>query len=417
MDSTKLLTEKLTLARELSSIRPELDHLRSQSGSYQSLLVEKLSLQQNLSAIQVELETEKRYTQRILAREGKASTEDAKLVTRIEALQIELTKERRDRQILERESQKASTESDRKETTLESRLDAFRTKLKSTKEQLKATQEALETAQAANDANSNRSKRPVNSTISLAKDTRKRMAMQGDADTIIGTPGGLPATKKSRRGSSIVGEKSAFSITPFLNRTASTAPESPHVRNASSVNKMNMDSEKLTRASGDPGSSSRPYPRDLCLDRDVSSTPMTTTLEDAKPSKINSRALPGRKIKAAPVLEQVAEEGATENDGSAFVDPEAPPKNVIIDRTPTETIEMKRKKRKLLGGGFGKNLFDEEDGDAIRDDAGLLGGVRTFGAPARGTRGIPKFGRKRAPETSMGSFGSISPLKKDRKGA
>ena len=407
MDSTKLLTEKLTLARELSSLRPELDHLRSQAGSYQLLLAEKLSLQRHLNTIQVELETEKRSTQRFLAKESKSNAEDAKWGPQIELLQAELTRERRDRQKSEREAQKASMESDNKKITLESRLDAFRTKLRSTKEQLKATHLALETAQ----------KRPVDTARSSAQHSRKRAAVQANADSMIGTPGDLPAAKRGRRGSSLVGEKSTFSITPFLNRAASTAPGSPSARKSDSDGEVDVDSRKLVSRNENVEQRFDSTIRDLHQGGGVAGVKKPGNLGKAKPSQANSKAPPVRKVKAAQTLEQVVEEIADENNGTDIGSPRDLAVNDILDERINETIEMRKKNRKLLGRGFGKTLFDEEEGDVFKGDTGLLGGTTSLGGPATDQFRGPRFGRRRALETGMGSFGNFSPLKRDKKGA
>lgn len=414
MDSTKLLTEKLTLARELSSLRPEIDHLRSQAASHQTFLAEKLALQRRLSTMQVELETEQRSTQRALTKEDRVQAEDAKLESRIESLQADLAKERRDRQKVEREAQKTTTESESRRTTLESRLDAFRSKLKITKGQLKDTQTALEATQAAANAASSRPMASVKPTTSLAKSPRKRAAVQMDADTMIGTPGDMPAGKKSKKGSTLVGEKSTFSITPFLNRTASVAPESPLSENAGSNDEDGVDladaasgDSELKQASG----KAKPVARKLILTESSLQGKRAGVLENAKSSRVNSKQPPGRKLKTAPVLEQVIEEPHTENHGRSVSVPEAAKRNVVMDNRIDEGAEMKKKKRKMLGAGLGKTVFDEDEGDAVKGDGGLLGGVRGFGMLSRGGLGGQKLGPRKFLGTSVGTFGAISPRK------
>lgn len=418
MDSTKLLTEKLTLARELSSLRPEVEHLRSQVASHQALLAEKLSLQRQLNAVQVDLETEKRSTQRILAREDKAHGEDRKLESRMETLQTELTKERRDRQRVERDAQKASTESENRKNTLESRLDAFRNKLKTTKEHLKETQMALESAQAVSIAPPARGKGTGNSDASVARNPRKRQAVQMDADTMIGTPGDLPVSKKNKKGSTLVGEKSTFSITPFLNRTASLAPESPSSPGARNDNEevQRSDSHLLTESKLDD------QLREAVLGIGSLNSAKSTVqpmkpqvLENSKASKTNSRAPLGRKTKASSLLEQVAEEDYAENGHDAGKGTIVAKGTSGLDNTIHEGGEMRKKNRKLLGMGMGRTLFDEGEGDEARGGGGLLGDARGLASFSRGGLGGPKLGSRRALSTSIGSFGAISPLKKDKR--
>jgi myosin heavy subunit len=415
--STKLLTEKLTLARELSSLKPELDHLRSQTTLHQSLLAEKLSLQRQLSTIQVELETEKRSSQRALAKEGKLQVEDARFESQLESLQADLAKERRERQRVEREAQKASTESENRVTTLASRLDAFRNKLKSTKEQLKETQASLQKAEASTNAMASRAS--TSQAPSWALSQRKRPAVQMDADTMIGTPGDLPAAKRGRKASTLPGEKSTFSITPFLNRTASVAPESPPLDKASKDGKDDVD------LPDSPIATSKTKTAPARAASETANTPEETepppqskkpsALENAKDGKANSRRALGRKPKAAPTLELVTEEDNDRNSGSNAIMPERANSKSVADDTINEGAEMKKKKRKLLGGGLGKTLFDEDDGDALKGERGIMGGVRGFGTLAKGSLGAPKFGPRKALGGGMSTFGAISPLKKDRK--
>ena len=416
MDSTKLLTEKLTLARELASLKPELDHLRSQVASHQTLLAEKLSLQRQLSTVQVELETEKRATQRTLLKEGKSQAEDAKLESRVENLQADLAKERRERQKIERDAQKASTELENKNTALESRLDAFRNKLKTTKDQLKETQTALQKAETSAIAASSRTAASANPAIPVVRKSRKRVAVEMDADTMLGTPGDLPVAKRNKP-SALPGEKSMFSVTPFLNRTASVVPGSP----SSDVGKREGgDPEELTTSPSRTSKTKAPVASELRgRGKSASSTVHANKpgiLETVKASKAISRPPPARKPKAAPVLEEVAEEDNDNNERPTA----APIKPAASESVPDETVndvEMKRKKRKLLGSALGKTLFDDDEGDVLKTDRGNVGGVRGFGTLARGGFGGTKFLPRTALGASASGFGAISPLKKDRKAA
>lgn len=418
MHSTKLLTEKLTLARELSALRLELDHLRSQATSHQSLLAEKLSLQRQLSTVQVELATEKRATQRALAQDEKSQLGDAKLESRLESLQADLVKERRERQTVERVARKDSTESENRITTLESRLDAFRNKLKSTKEQLKDTQRSLQTAQSSNHSKPNRASASMNPETSLMGNPRKRGAAQIDVDSILGTPGELPATKKSKRGTTLIGDKSTFSITPFLNRTASVAPESPPLDNAQGTDEMNNKgfehlSGNTSQKAASPKAITNTVDVSLALNNVVQAD-KPGMFRNAKTSTFNSRAPPARNTKAAATLEQVEEE----DYGNVGSETDLREPAAIKDSSKNAfqgVFDIRKRKRKLLGGGLGKTLFDEEEGDSLKGDHGLLVGVSGFGAPGgRGLR-IPGTDPRKANGPNLSTFGSISPLKKNRR--
>lgn len=415
MDSTKLLTEKLTLARELASLKPELDHLRSQVASHQTLLAEKLSLQRQLSAVQVELETEKRATQRTLSKESKSQAEDAKLESRVESLQVDLARERRERQRIEREAQKASTELENKNTALESRLDAFRNKLKTTKDQLKETQTALQKAETSAIAASSRTATSANPTVPVVRKPRKRAAAEMDADTMIGTPGDLPVAKRNKS-STLPGEKSMFSVTPFLNRTASVVPGSP----ASDVGENEGgDPEELSTSPSRTSKTKAPVASQLRGKAKSASLTVHANkpgiLETVKASKAISRPLPARKPKATPILEEVAEEDNEINERPTAAPIKPTASGSVPDETINDGIEMKRKKRKLLDSALGKTLFDEDEGDVLKGDKGIVEGFRGFGTLARGGLGGTKFLPRMALGASASGFGAISPLKKDRK--
>ena len=415
MDSTKLLTDKLTLARELTVLKPEVEHLRSQAASHQSLLADKLYLQRQLSTVQVELETEKRATQRALQKEAKTQAEDAKHESRVESLQADLAKERRERQRIDREAQKVSSESENRISTLESRLDAFRNKLKSTKEQLKDAQTSLQTLQASNHSRFSRPSTSAKLNMSLAANPHKRAAAQIDADTIIGTPGDLPAAKKSKHGFAPLGEKSTFSITPFLNRAVCVASEDPRPDDASENN------EQYFKGSDHPSEyiSQEAISDPVVLSKGAKNPVQARkpgVLESAKTSKTNPRVAPAGNAKAAPILEQVAEENI-ENGGSTKTVSDPVATKDMSNEAFQGVLGIKKRKRKLLGGGLGKTLFDEDEGDAPKGGRGLFDGVREFGTLGKGGFGAPKFGPPKAIGSKLNTFGSISPLKKDKKGA
>lgn len=405
-----MLTEKLTLAREVSLLRPEIDHLRSQASSHQSLLAEKLSLQRQLSTLQVELENEKRSTQRSIAKEGKSQVEDARAESQLESVQADLARERRERQKMEREAQKASIESENKTTTLESRLDALRNKLKTTKEQLKETQSELQIAQAANI----RSTAIAGSSMSMARNSRKRAAAQMDAETMIGTPGDLLAAKKSKAGVTLPGEKSTFSMTPFLNRTASIAPESPTSVHGDIDGAENARTLCISPPDESTSREKSPSTR-RSIDKLVASQRTVQGKKLCYPETAKAGTKPTvRNTKAVKRLEQVAEEDNEGHDGPKQVQTNQVANKPIFDHTMNDGLEMRKKKRKLLGGGLGKTLFDDDDGDDPKVDKEALGGVRGFATLGKGGLGGPKFGQRKALGAS-GGFGTISPLKKDRR--
>ena len=425
MDSTKLLTEKLSLSRELASLRPELEHLKSQAAAHQSILAEKLSLQRQLSTTQVELENEKRATQRALSREEGKQDRDAELEAQVDSLQAELARERRERQRVEREAQKVTSEFDGKKTILDSRLDAFRNKLRMTKEQLKETQEELQAARATARAQTGMNT-GTEAVLETVRNPRKRSLAQFDTDAGIGTPGIPPAAKKSKRGSTLPGDKSTFSITPFLNRTINIAPENPPTEQPTieTVQEGIEDDDAQATAApiSDVSPSAQPAKKIVKKEpKKNAATKKPAALAAAKAVKSNNTKVAGRRPKIAPALEQVQEEDNDENFPPA--NQELIPPNEHVTQSKNNSVEINdraseeptfiKKKRKLLGGGLAKTLFDDDDGDLVKgSDRGLFGGAKGFGSFGR-PLGNVKLGAR--PGSTASGFGAFSPLKKDKK--
>lgn len=404
MDSTKLLTEKLALARELSNLRPELDHLQSQVASNRSLLAEKLSLEHQVTTLQLELETEKRSMQRILVRDGKARAEDAKLESQLQAIQAELNRERRERTKVERESQEASHVCEAQKTTLESRQDSFRSKLQATKDSLKEAQQELHNARSTTASKGH--ERTDSKTA--ATNARKRTATQMLSDSMIGTPGDMTDDRRTKRMSTLPGDKSTFSITPYLNRTASVAPESP---TESAV--QSLDAPATVGASSTVQNAAKTATKVLpaiLLEKSRNVDPRTT--DPSKNGKGTAKVAPGRnKLKPALLLEQVVEEEADEHQ-HGLNNPSRPVGPTADDDTTIGGDEAtKKKKRKLFRGGLSKTLFDEDDHEPGKPGPG----ARAFGSLNKGSFvGSKSRPLRTAPAAASIGFGAFSPLKRNR---
>lgn len=120
LDSNKILSEKLALSREISSLRPEVEHLRAQVESNQGLLSEKLSLTRQLTTLQVELENEKRTSARTISKQGRKMEQDEELRNELEEVRKELAFERKDRMKAEEAVAKAEKAVEKVQADLES---------------------------------------------------------------------------------------------------------------------------------------------------------------------------------------------------------------------------------------------------------------------------------------------------------
>jgi hypothetical protein len=541
-DSTAVLTEKLALARELSVLKPELEHLKLQAATVEQLTAEKLDLQHQLTNAQCEIEKSKREAQRALAKRrntvfeiaqeeqvddlkrqlqkekrareraeealeqaqgdmdtadirkelaqekklrekaeeeleaarGNTQIEDvrkdllkekkakqrledvvenlqaelekaektaARAVKRAdgiasaddqaEELRQELAKEKKDRQRAEKNGETAAEDAEAQRAALEERLGRFREKLRSTKDKLKemeaelaAAREVAEVAAAAPPP-----PQPVAKAAApkATKATKKRAAAAIEPEeSALGTPGDGPAAKKRGRKAqaAAVGDKSTFSITPFLNRT------------------MNADMEEEEQSEVEEEASpvaQKSIKQPLA--------PATSSKANAQPKKTAAQ----RKTKA-PVLEMVTEETEDVHSQGQENAPKAKsgamklktktadgpdetrepskkkrPRKSLVDfdtfrASEEKSTTMQKKKRKL--GGLGKTLMDEEEDSQPAAKAGFsargMFGAKGFSALAGPKKGSSMFGKSGIGKSVLmsaadGSGFQFSPLKRSRK--
>ncbi|KIW59331.1 hypothetical protein PV05_03785 [Exophiala xenobiotica] len=414
-EATKILSEKLALARELNTLKPELEHLKSQASTQQKLLGEKLALQRELSSIQVELETEKRAVQRIKSQEKSAAREDSTLAAEIDDLKKELTKAQRDAQKVERENRKKTMEWESEKEILEGKLDAFRNKLRTTKDQLKEAQDEMERLQAEKMAQSAEMTRAR--VAGASTNPRKRNVARFDPDMTIGTPGhGAPAAKK-QRASVNVGDKSNFSITPFLNRTLSILPETPESEGQDEDPEQEKQPKTKT-APGTIGAATKARTTKPKADKAAAAKHLAVSaarsktlgaLKETTSSKANTT------IKK-PQLDKLVEEDsdAESNTGEPGViaddvaDKENAENSGATQTTNQDTAEPGKRPKALKKR---TNIFDEED-------SALATKIRDLGRGATGNTSI--FGRinlKANPVGKPKTLAEFSPLKRDRRAA
>ncbi|KAK4983702.1 hypothetical protein LTR50_007062 [Elasticomyces elasticus] len=377
-----------------------------------------------------ELERVKKAAQLPSAKEAKKAQQDVGADGQLEELQKQMTEEKRERQRAEKALQKGSADWEAQKSIMDDKLNQFRTKLKTTKEKLKEAEEELATAQtaaAARPAGRAGSEKPV------AKNPKKRNAAQMEPDaTGLGTPGNGMPVKRGKKATATVGDKSTFSITPFLNRTMSMAPESPEAEEPEAGLDKEDDAAPTPTASKTTSSANlKPKP-----------------LAPASASKFNIKKTALARKKTVVALEKVAEEAedepvaeGKENEPlmgtvkqTLKVKPAAAPTTAAnpskakmrksLATFATFNIEPqveKVKKRKL--GGLGKTLFDDDDEGAVRPmpGASAFGGQRLFGrlgglGALKGKGGLlgARAGLKGGVLSTEYGF-QFSPLKKDRK--
>ncbi|GAM82053.1 hypothetical protein ANO11243_000320 [Dothideomycetidae sp. 11243] len=411
-DTSKMVTERLELTHELSRLKPELEHLRAQVSSNEGLLTEKLSLQRKISEMEVELEDSKRNAQRAIAKRRNTMHEVAQedeLESRENAADTEKAE-----QSAETEKEKAKAEralaaaqaaSDSAKAVLEDKLTQYKNRVRTLKDRLKETEAALEEAQAAATAAAAHPQKQV--TIALppavaggkqqGKGGRKRAAGSMEADaTTLGTPGDAPA-KRARKGAS-VGEKSSFSITPFLNRTISLTDDGP-----------GSEGEKSPTAALEEAG-------DKSVDEEEEEPTPSAAAKKSKQKKVPLPPVPASKqnIKKPKTSKSEAETRRR----CCYHNNNNDDRQTQAFALEPEPEKKKAKARRL--GGLGKTLFDDEDdATSTRTGGGLFGGGKLGPlATARGGGGSFLAGGGAAAKKAMlrteDGF-AFSPLKRDRK--
>ena len=385
-ESAKVIDEKLKLARELSNLRPEIEHLRAQQTTNANALSEKLALQRELHTVQVELGNEKRALQ-------KASAREAKLESDLESCKSDLAKEKRLCEKIEQAEKTAGGQLEVQNAALESKLDDYRAKLKSAKEQIKNTRAELDEARKANERLLQEKQRIP------AVNRGKRGHSQMDADATIGTPDGFPP-KRLNRGSTLLGERSEFPITPFLNPSTKLAIETPVIE------EQEDNEEPMVE----------PVKTNIGISSKLKKAITTRPPQKAKPKQTNTGKTVIQKL-----LEQV-KEVAEDNEEEEPDAPNKPAETVAATKDSSSSqVLVQKKKRRLLGTGSSKTLFDDDD-ENIAGKIDSRGGLDDFkfAMPKRVKQLAPKGATFLGPKgrsSAMSTFGDFSPLKKDRKRA
>ncbi|KAL2011857.1 hypothetical protein VTN00DRAFT_4575 [Thermoascus crustaceus] len=397
LESKKILTEKLSLSKELSSLQRELERLRAQSTSYQTLLSEKLALERQLNSLEAKLETERRAFERAQTKDAKQKEENVKIDAQLRDLRDEVAKEIRERQRLERENDELKNEWESQRTVLENKLEALKKKLRSTKDRLKDAQNELQQRHSfvRKEGGNESGQRVLGVPI-------QRATGRFDPDMTIATPGAVQVTVKPKRSSALPGDKSTFSITPFLSRT-SGAPDSPMSSSddvdCRQITEASHESDNVAAVGGSPDEQSINHqPRDPRKSITDVAWDLEGWKQDARVDRMSTKVKPA----------EVSELSDNENQ------------SLDVNGSLTELSAVGRakpRKRKLLGTQRDRTLFDDEDD--------TLGGRRQGRKPTlrTGRNLVPDGPQLAATSASLrpgirrgfGVSTEFSPLKRDRR--
>lgn len=416
------MQEKFALTRELERLRPEMEHLKSQLANYQAMVAEKNDLRRQLDSLEVELDNEKRWRQRVQAKEDDAAM--GALKSRLDKAEKKLAADAKERERarakLERELFEAQALGER----LEERVESLKAKYKASQGELKETRNRLETCQeelkavkktAIRDAKEPAVKKSVTMEPGLK---RKRRAQEMSYDMTIQTPGNedmvskRPAVKKRGAKQAMVGEKSTFSITPFLKRARSLSDESLEEAPAHETldstfadgGDGNGAPEPVAEAEAEDDDAIEAAKREVPMQASPAAAapktasrprgkPRTKGLAETPPASTNKMVAKAEWNKPRATLGTVTEVPAAEEqeNAAAAKGPEA---------------DGKKKRRKLLGTASQGLLGEDDDGETTA--------AKALAKPVLAPGKKPRFQLWGVRSAFAGA--AFSPLKRDRRG-
>ncbi|KAG9251714.1 Rossmann-fold NAD(P)(+)-binding protein [Emericellopsis atlantica] len=414
-DSGHILQEKFTLTRELDRLRPEIEHLRSQLSSHQSVIAEKHALQRQVDTLEVELDNQKRSKQKLQDKEQKQALDE--LRSQLADAERMIAAEKRESEKVAKAHEKTTAEVNSNMERLEERAVAMKDKIKTLQQDLKKVRGELDQERAAHEATRQamqKLKKPAQQAVPAAK--KRRVEEKSFADITIETPGNESQHERhgvKKRGiiHAPMGEKSHFSITPFLNRKKPIEEE------------LELEHDDAT-ASMAPGGLAADSEAEDMANNSAEERPAKTKPLKAR-GKARGKPLADNSRSRAETADIDTEPLATDDQEMAQPDPvpqvrpkagqPARPKTKLVQadaprlgqptakRAPPAEVDVKRRKRKLGGNS---TLFDEEEGADEPPAPSLV---------------KPNLAGKRK-KTQLGGVANafagttFSPLKRDRRG-
>lgn len=204
-------SEKLPAEKNLSGIQSEFKQNRMKDTP---LSIERDSLQRQFDTLKEQLENEKRESQRARAKEIRQAEEVADLSTRLEGTRKQLQEEIQTRAYQEHDSQRQSHEWETQRNSLKRELESLHKTLRSTKDELQGVGKNMKHHDNVM-ISGNNDPDPQSYAIPF-----RRSPTRVNTDMAIATPGAVQTRDETKKATALPGDKSAFSITPFLSRAS-----------------------------------------------------------------------------------------------------------------------------------------------------------------------------------------------------
>lgn len=334
-----------------------------------------------------------------LARESQQATEIATLNARLEEKSRRFTEELQARNRREHEIHQQSLEWTAQRLSLEKRLEILGRKLPSTKDNSQvASDDNTRTQGSLNDPES---RNPIH----RAQTNSQQSASRFNAELTIATPGAIHARERKKKASALPGDKSSFSITPFLNRTGG-APDSP----------ISSDgTDELHASETHPGKEAR-FPRASAIHSSGHSQPHD---KQTGASKTAPRLAQGQESEPATLSANV--KSNTNQKSSSKLDIEGLTDGASALTTHMATHAQSRPKKRKLGAQRDKNLLEGEDEEDELQGLKKPGRKLIPGSTTGRNVGLDlgplsvSSGSHLARNRGFGGFSDFSPLKRDRR--
>jgi hypothetical protein len=415
-------------------------------------------LRQRVAGLEKKLADDKRAAQKAKRSQDSDGKElHAGLQQKVQELEEKLASDALEAERARRASEKEVAAANDQVEMLTQRVEEFKNKLKEVRAELKEVRAELAQAQSAPARTTtttvplkdNEAKRP----LSKAKPGKKRGANEISVDEMMmDTPGhvegrGKRPLKKRGVDFTTVGEKSTFSITPFL--------EKSNTINLAETIEEEDEEPSILVGKGDPGAP--------IIEPEAEETEDTPLANAEKPAKSVAKALKATKTKTAdasqkkprgrPKAQALKEQSPNTSVPSAVSrtsprgksaplekvveEPEGHPASVhgtkksgeSKDKTVASAIETgnassenpepKKKKRKLLGTSNKGTLFDKDEDAGEAEAAAAPKPAAAAGGGKRKPAGLKAAAQKGPVSTlAKGAFAgkAFSPLKRDRRG-
>ncbi|KAE8132543.1 hypothetical protein BDV38DRAFT_209124 [Aspergillus pseudotamarii] len=387
VDTKKLLAERCHLSMILSNAEAEVERLKSQKASQHTLLAGKRNLEQQVTTLESQLESEKSAHEQTLAKQSHNAEQIAALNSSLEEARSELMAEARARDGRERVFQQQSIEWAAQRAALDAKLDTLNKKLRSTKDQYQAAATEL------------RRQYGTTTNYESKKTSSAQSTTQHNSGLTIATPGAIRAQDKRSKTSTLPGEKSSFSITPFLNRTNG-------LQNSATSSEDDTDELHAIHMAG--GANEKASGNDIQKGIDpkyqgqrVSVDEIPVTVDTLRLGNGITNSRKGGQLQRN-LVDNSDHEGRMENVSGIFThsSKHGQPKSkkrklgtqrdmgLFDDEDDGDTHDIRRPGRKLVLGGTGRNLASQ------------------VSAPSGG-----RLGRGRG----LVGLGEFSPLKRDKK--